>query len=65
MDLQLTEKFQKTIASENEIQGIGLHSGQDCRLRVLPSDSGKIVFCRTDLDRREVPASWQYQKKAV
>ncbi len=64
MDLQLTEKFQKTIASENEIQGIGLHSGQDCRLRVLPSDSGKIVFCRTDLNRREVPASWQYHKKS-
>ncbi len=64
MDLQLTEKFQKTIASENEIQGIGLHSGQDCRLRVLPSDSGKIVFCRTDLDRREVPSSWRYHKKS-
>ncbi len=65
MDSQLVETFQTTIECENKIQGIGLHSGQLCLLRVLPCDSGKIVFCRTDLDNREVPASWQYYKQSL
>ena len=43
MDLQLAKTFQTTIEQENKIQGVGLHSGKCCTVRVLPSDSGKIV----------------------
>ena len=64
MDLQLAKTFQTTIEQENKIQGVGLHSGKCCTVRVLPSDSGKIVFCRTDLGRKKIIASWKYHKKS-
>ena len=64
MDLQLAKTFQTTIAQENKIQGVGLHSGKYCTVRVLPSESGKIVFCRTDLNRQKIPASWKYHKES-
>lgn len=43
-------KYQRTIASTIECSGIGLHSGQKIKMRILPapSDTG-IIFQRTDL----------------
>ena len=35
---------QRTIASEIEFSGIGLHSGADCRIRLIPAHAGGIVF---------------------
>ncbi len=35
---------QRTIASEIEFAGVGLHSGADCRVRLLPASKGGIVF---------------------
>jgi UDP-3-O-[3-hydroxymyristoyl] N-acetylglucosamine deacetylase/3-hydroxyacyl-[acyl-carrier-protein] dehydratase len=40
----------KTISSSVEFEGIGLHSGKHCKVKIVPSDIGKgIKFIRTDL----------------
>ena len=47
-----------------EASGVGLHSGVEVRIRILPAPpSTGIVFIRTDLDRFAVPASWRYVQK--
>jgi UDP-3-O-[3-hydroxymyristoyl] N-acetylglucosamine deacetylase len=46
---------QKTLRKDIEIGGIGVHSGKAVRLRLRPSDAGKIVFRRTDLAGAEIP----------
>ena len=49
---------QRTLVQAAEIRGIGLHSGKEIRMRLLPApvDSG-IRFCRTDLNPMvEIPA---------
>lgn len=38
----------KTIAKEIEYSGIGLHKGDMIFMRLLPSNSGKIIFRRSD-----------------
>ena len=49
---------QKSLARPIEMEGVGLHSGKQVRLRVLPAeaDSG-IVFVRNDAGNALVPAS--------
>ena len=49
---------QNTIARPGELQGVGLHTGAEVRMRILPAPvSTGIVFRRTDVpDAPEVPA---------
>ncbi|WP_348267593.1 UDP-3-O-acyl-N-acetylglucosamine deacetylase [Edaphobacter paludis] len=49
--------FERTIRSEIELSGIGLHSGAPVSMRLVPAPAGSgIVFRRTDLDNFEIPA---------
>jgi UDP-3-O-[3-hydroxymyristoyl] N-acetylglucosamine deacetylase/3-hydroxyacyl-[acyl-carrier-protein] dehydratase len=52
------QRPQRTLAKEAELQGTGLHTGAEARLRILPADAGSgIVFRRVDLPGKpEVPA---------
>jgi UDP-3-O-[3-hydroxymyristoyl] N-acetylglucosamine deacetylase / 3-hydroxyacyl-[acyl-carrier-protein] dehydratase len=54
----MTAPRQQTIAEAGTIEGIGLHSGQKARLRLLPAAAGQGVrFRRTDVEGSpEVPA---------
>lgn len=54
-------QFQTTIRKPVEVHGVGLHSGADVSLRILPAPASTgIVFRRTDLDGFEIPAHWKY-----
>ena len=47
----------QTVAREIEIAGSGIHSGADCRVRILPADGGQgITFCRPG--EQPLKASW-------
>ena len=49
--------FERTIRSEIEFHGVGLHSGAVVTMRLVPAPAGSgIVFRRTDLDGFEIPA---------
>ena len=49
---------EQTIRSEIEFRGVGLHSGADVSMRLVPAPAGSgIVFRRTDLDGFEIPAT--------
>jgi UDP-3-O-[3-hydroxymyristoyl] N-acetylglucosamine deacetylase len=49
--------FERTIQSEIEFHGVGLHSGAVVTMRLVPAAAGSgIVFRRTDLDGFEIPA---------
>ncbi|MFA7276109.1 MAG: UDP-3-O-acyl-N-acetylglucosamine deacetylase [Pseudobdellovibrionaceae bacterium] len=53
--------MQHTVSSPVILSGIGLHSGAETTLRILPAERGEgIVFRRTDVADRNnlVPASW-------
>ncbi|RYX86783.1 UDP-3-O-acyl-N-acetylglucosamine deacetylase [bacterium] len=39
-----------TLEREVELEGVGLHCGQQIRLRLLPSDKVGVTFVRTDLE---------------
>lgn len=39
-----------TLKQEISISGIGIHSGKNTTLKLKPSDSGEIIFIRTDLE---------------
>lgn len=57
---------QRTLQRKVETQGIGLHSGRLVSLRLLPAPANTgIVFVRTDLENREVPArvEWVAQQE--
>lgn len=57
---------QRTLQRSVETQGVGLHSGKLVSLRLLPAPANTgIVFVRTDLDHREVPAriEWVAQQE--
>ena len=42
--------FQNTISNQVEFKGVGLHSGIESRVNVIPADDNHgIVFKRTDL----------------
>jgi len=54
-------RFETTIQRPVEARGIGLHSGVQVSIRVLPAPvSTGIVFVRTDLDNFPIPASWRH-----
>ena len=38
-----------TLKQEISLSGIGIHSGKNATLKLKPSDSGEIIFLRTDL----------------
>jgi UDP-3-O-[3-hydroxymyristoyl] N-acetylglucosamine deacetylase len=49
--------YERTIRSEIDFSGIGLHSGAPVHMRLVPAPAGSgIVFRRTDLDGFEIPA---------
>ncbi|MDR3179941.1 MAG: UDP-3-O-acyl-N-acetylglucosamine deacetylase [Holosporaceae bacterium] len=53
--------LQKTIASPVSLEGIGVHSGKMCRIKILPApeDYG-IIFARTDLTENNIiPADYK------
>jgi UDP-3-O-[3-hydroxymyristoyl] N-acetylglucosamine deacetylase len=43
----------KTIKNEVMLSGIGIHSGKHVQLKMIPSESGEIVFIRSDLGSKE------------
>ncbi len=43
----------KTIKEEIAFSGIGIHSGKDVEISLKPSDSGEIIFMRTDIGNTE------------
>lgn len=52
---------QTTLSQSIEISGIGLHTGANAILRLLPApENTGYVFIRTDLDDFELPASIEY-----
>jgi UDP-3-O-[3-hydroxymyristoyl] N-acetylglucosamine deacetylase len=51
-------QFERTILFPLDFEGIGLHSGAEVTLRLIPAPAGSgIVFRRTDLDNFEIPAT--------
>ncbi len=49
--------YEQTIRSEIPFSGVGLHSGAEVRMRLVPAPAGSgIVFRRIDLDNFEIPA---------
>ena len=49
--------YERTIRSEIEFSGVGLHSGAPVSMRLVPAPAGSgIVFRRTDLDNFEIAA---------
>ena len=57
---------QRTLQRIVETQGVGLHSGKLVSLRLLPAPANTgVVFVRTDLENREVPArvEWVAQQE--
>src|ERR1051325_5553006 len=48
---------EQTIAGPIEFTGVGLHTGENATLRILPAPAGKgIIFRRVDLDNFELRA---------
>ncbi|WP_213805278.1 UDP-3-O-acyl-N-acetylglucosamine deacetylase [Granulicella sp. dw_53] len=55
--MALEAHYERTILSEIEFNGVGLHSGAPVKMRLVPAPAGSgIVFRRTDLDNFEIPA---------
>src|SRR6185369_4430299 len=53
-----TMHFERTLARTASCEGIGLHSGRPCRLKLVPAAAGTgRVFVRTDRDGFEISAS--------
>jgi UDP-3-O-[3-hydroxymyristoyl] N-acetylglucosamine deacetylase len=53
-----TDHFEQTIAEAVEFSGVGLHSGVQVSMRLLPAPGGSgIVFRRTDLENFEITAT--------
>ncbi len=49
--------YEQTIRSEIAFHGVGLHSGAEVAMRLIPAPAGSgIVFRRIDLDNFEIPA---------
>ena len=54
-------RFETTTQRPVETRGVGLHSGVDVAMRILPAPTSTgIVFVRTDLDQFPIPARWKY-----
>jgi UDP-3-O-[3-hydroxymyristoyl] N-acetylglucosamine deacetylase len=57
-------RFETTTQRPVEASGVGLHSGVQVAIRIVPAPANTgIVFVRTDLDRFAIPASWKYVAK--
>ncbi len=55
---RMTAHCEQTIRSEVSFAGVGLHSGAEVAMRLLPAPGGSgIVFRRVDLDDFEIPAN--------
>ena len=56
----------KTIAKEIEYIGIGLHKGENIKMRLLPSENG-IIFKRVDLEegKNEITLDIAKDRKSV
>ncbi|MEE2954534.1 MAG: UDP-3-O-acyl-N-acetylglucosamine deacetylase [Pseudomonadota bacterium] len=55
--------FQKTLKSSISCTGIGLHTGQNVSMAIIPAEENHgIVFQRTDLKKEDgfIPASWDH-----
>jgi len=58
MNLPSEPQFEFTINDSLDFQGVGLHSGAEVTMRLVPAPAGSgIVFRRTDLDNFEIPAT--------
>jgi len=56
--LAVPAQLEQTILSAVEFRGIGLHSGVEVAMRLVPAPAGSgIVFRRSDLDDYEIPAT--------
>jgi UDP-3-O-[3-hydroxymyristoyl] N-acetylglucosamine deacetylase len=54
-------RYETTVRRPVEVGGVGLHSGAQVHLRILPAPAATgVVFVRTDLNHFRVPASWEY-----
>ena len=51
----MLETYQKTLSNNVRFQGIGLHSGKETTINILPAaeDHG-VVFKRTDLEKNNI-----------
>ncbi len=59
--------MQTTLTSQIEFNGVGLHSGVETCLRILPALPGRgIVFRRSDVDgaTADIPARWDLVKQS-
>ena len=53
--LLMLKTLQTTIVNPIEFQGIGLHSGKNSRLKILPAKANEgITFKRVDLDKNNL-----------
>ncbi len=51
-------QFEQTITAQLAFAGVGLHSGVEVAMRLVPAPAGSgIVFRRSDLDNFEIPAT--------
>ncbi len=51
----MSDLFQKTISKQTEFRGIGLHSGLESKIKILPAESNSgIVFKRIDLKENNI-----------
>jgi UDP-3-O-[3-hydroxymyristoyl] N-acetylglucosamine deacetylase len=54
-------RFETTVQRAVAAEGVGLHSGVEVNIRILPAPvSTGIVFVRTDLENFLIPASWRH-----
>ena len=53
--------YRQTLATETELEGVGLHTGRKVRVRMAPAEAGSgIVFVRADAGGVELPARMEY-----
>ena len=51
----MKEIYQKTILNQSNFRGVGLHSGSESKIRIMPADENHgIVFKRTDLEKDNI-----------
>tara|TARA_B110001452_G_C15155291_1_gene401997 strand:- start:155 stop:1081 length:927 start_codon:yes stop_codon:yes gene_type:complete len=51
----MSDLFQKTILKQTEFKSIGLHTGFESRIKILPAEANYgIVFKRTDLEKNNI-----------
>jgi len=57
-DLSSEPQYEQTIEAPLEFEGVGLHSGVQVKMRMIPAPAGSgVVFRRSDLDNFEIPAN--------